>query len=152
MFKITTSKSTSADAGPRSRRIPNAVGIVLIIAGLALVGSTLRSAFRRDDVNQTPPLALLVDSSEIRQQEDALAGVFATGDDEGDRAIVIDVGGKIRLQVLGPRETVQIETAGTYRLGRRDRKLYLTVANGGEIEAANRDTLVYYRDTYHRTR
>ncbi len=152
MFKISTSNPASAGARPHSRRIPNAIGIVLIVASLALVGITLRSAFRADDVNRTPPLAVLVNPSEIRQREDALAGVFATGDDEGDRAIVIDVGGKIRLQVLGPRETVRIETAGTYRLGRRDRKLYLAVANGGEIEAANRDTLVYYRDTYRRTR
>ena len=142
----------SAGTGPRRRLVPNAVGIVLIAAGLALVGFSLRSAWRIDDVNQTPPLTLLVDPAEIVQQEQALTGVFSTGDDEGDRAIVIDAGGKIRLQELGPRGAVPTETAGTYRFGRRDHKLYLQVANGGQIEAANRDTLVYYRDTYRRVR
>jgi len=156
MFKLTTSNladgARNAGPGPRTRLISNAVGILLIAAGLALVGITLRSAFRIDNVNQLPPLALLVDPSEIGRQEEALAGAFATGDDEGDRAIVIDVGGKIRLQELGPHGVVQIETVGTFRLGRRDHKLYLAVVDGGQIEAANRDTLVYYRDTYHRVR
>ena len=156
MFKNTTSNladdASSAGTGPRPRLIPNAIGVVLIAAGLALAGSTLRSAFRIDDVNQTLPLAPLVDPAEIVQQEEVLAGAFATGDDAGDRAIVIDVGGKVRLQELGAHGTVQLETAGTYRLGRRDRKLYLAIAHGGQIEAANRDTLVYYRDTYRRVR
>jgi hypothetical protein len=141
-------KARTARTGPRSRLVPNTVGVVLIATGLALIGSTLRSAFRIDDVNQTPPLAPLVDPAEMLQQEQALAGTFATGDDEGDRAIVIDVGGKVRLQELGAHGTVQFETAGTYRLGRRDRTLYLAIANGGQIEVTNRDTLVYYRDTY----
>jgi hypothetical protein len=156
MFKNTTSNladdASNAGTGPRSRLIPNAIGVVLIAAGLTLVGSTLRSAFRIDDVNQTPPLAPLVDPAEIVQQEEVLAGVFTTGDDAGDRAIVIDVGGKVRLQELGAHGTVPLETAGTYRLGRRDRRLYLAIAHGGQIEAANRDTLVYYRDTYRRVR
>jgi hypothetical protein len=143
-------KARTARTGPRSRLVPNTVGVVLIATGLALIGSTLRSAFRIDDVNQTPPLAPLVDPAEMLQQEQALAGTFATGDDEGDRAIVIDVGGKVRLQELGAHGTVQLETAGTYRLGRRDRTLYLAIANGGQIEVTNRDTLVYYRDTYRR--
>ena len=156
MFKSTTNDldddARHAGIGPRSRLVPNAIGIVLIAAGLTLVAISLRSAWRVEDVNQSPPLALSVDSTDILQQEQALAGAFATGDDEGDRAIVIDVGGKVRLQELGPHGAVQHETAGTYRFGRRDHKLYLAVSNGGQIEAANRDTLVYYRDTYHRTR
>ena len=139
-----------AGPGPRPRRLSNTVGVVLIAAGLALAGSAFSSALRIDDVNQTPPLAPLVDPAEMLQQEQALAGTFATGDDEGDRAIVIDVGGKVRLQELGAHGTVQLETAGTYRLGRRDRTLYLAIANGGQIEVTNRDTLVYYRDTYRR--
>jgi hypothetical protein len=155
MFKSTTNDldddARHAGIGPRSRLIPNAVGIVLIAAGLTLVVTMLRSAFRIDEVNRSPPLALLVDPAEMLQQEQALAGAFATGDDEGDRAIVIDVGGKIRLQELGPHGIVQFEMASAFQLGRRDRKLYLAVANGGQIEAANRDTLIYYRDTYHRT-
>ena len=156
MFNITTNHLAAdahrAGTGPRSRLVPNAVGVVLMATGLTLVVTTISSAFRIDDVNQSPPLTLLADPAEMIQQEQALAGTFATGDDEGDRAIVIDVGGKIRLQELGPRGAVQLETAGTYRLGRRDRKLYLAIANGGQIEATNRDTLVYYRDTYRRTR
>ena len=138
--------ATLADA----RRHDLAATFTPVATGLALIGSTLRSAFRIDDVNQTPPLAPLVDPAEMLQQEQALAGTFATGDDEGDRAIVIDVGGKVSQQELGAHGTVQLETAGTYRLGRRDRTLYLAIANGGQIEVTNRDTLVYYRDTYRR--
>jgi len=156
MFKSPTNDldddARRAGIGPRSRLIPNAIGVVLIAAGLTLLVATLRSAFRLDDVNQSPPLALLVDPTETLQQEQALAGAFATGDDEGDRAIVVDVGGKVRLQELGSHGAVQLETAGTYRLGRRDRKLYLAIAHGGQIEVANRDTLIFFRDTYHRTR
>ena len=70
---------------------------------------------------------------------------------KGDRVIAIDAGGNVRLQELGAHGTVQSETAGTYRLGRRDRRLYLALADGGQIEVTNRDTLVYYRDTYRRT-
>jgi hypothetical protein len=156
MFKIKTSnlvdEAHRAGTGPRSRLVLNAVGVMLMAGGLTLVVTTLRSAFRIDDVNQSPPLVLLVDPTDMLQQEQALAGAFATGDDEGDRAIVIDIGGKVRLQELGSHGAVQLDTAGTYRLGRRDRKLYLAVAHGGQIEVTNRDTLIYYRDTYHRTR
>jgi len=147
-----TDGASRAGPGPRRRLIPNAIGVVLIAAGLTLVGASLRSAFRLDDVNQTPPLARLVDSAEMLQQEQALAGTFATGNDEGDRAIVIDVGGKLRLQELGPHGQVRLETAGTYRVGLRDRKLFLAVANGGQIEVTNRDRIDYYRDIYRRTR
>ena len=156
MSEITTNchADDAHRAGPRPRRrlIPNAIGVVLIAAGLTLVGSSLRFAFRIENVNQTPPLALLVDPTEIVQQEQALGGTFATGDDEGDRAIVIDVGGKVRLQELGPHGAIQRDTATTFRLGRRARKLYLAVADGGQIEVTNRDTIVYYRDIYRRTR
>ena len=103
-------------------------------------------------MNQNPPLTPLVDPAEIAQQEQALVGTFTTGDDEGDRAIVIDAGGKIHLQELGSRGTVQIDTADTYRPGRRNGKLFLAVARSGQIEVASRDTLVFYRDTYRRTR
>jgi hypothetical protein len=142
----------SAGTGPRPRLVLNVVGVVLIAAGLALLGSSLRSALRIDDVNQNPPLTPLVDPVEIVQQEQALAGTFTTGDDEGDRAIVIDVGGKIRLQDLGAHGAVQFDTAATYRPGRRDRKLYLAVLNGGQVEVTNRDTIVYYRNIYRRVR
>jgi hypothetical protein len=156
MSEITTSSHANdvrnANPRPRPRVIPSTIGVVLIAAGLTLVGSTFRPAFRIDNVNQTPPLALLVDPAETIQQEEALTGTFATGDDEGDRAIVIDVGGKVRLQELSPHGAVQRDTATTFRLGRRDRKLYLAVANGGQIEVTNRDTIVYYRDIYRRTR
>jgi len=47
---------------------------------------------------------------------------------------------------------VRLETAGTYRVGLRDRKLFLAVANGGQIEVTNRDRIDYYRDIYRRTR
>ena len=141
-----------AGPGPRPRRLSNAVGVVLIAAGLALAGSAFSSALRIEDVHQPPPLALLADPAEIAQQAEALVGTFVTGDDEGDRAIVIAADGKVRLQELGPHAAVQIETAGTYRFGRRDRRLYLAIANGGQIEVTNRDTLVYYRDIYRRAR
>ena len=156
MFKVTPSPladdARRAGARPQPRRLHQAVAVALIAAGLALVGYTLHSALRIDDVNQVPPLPLLVDPAEIAQQEQALAGAFATGNAEGDRAIVLHADGKIRLQELGPRGAVQGETADTYRLGRRDQKLYLAVAHGGQIEVTNRDTLVYYRDTYRRAR
>ena len=55
MSEITTSSHAddvhNAGPRPRPRLIPNAIGVVLIAAGIALVGSAFRSAFRIDNVN-----------------------------------------------------------------------------------------------------
>jgi hypothetical protein len=128
------------------------IAVVLALAGLALVGYAIRAASIIDDVNRRPPLTLLTDATDIARQQTALAGAFATGDAPGDRGLIIDAAGTVRFQVLGARGAVQSEDADTGRFGRRDSTLLLVTTQSGEIEITHRDTLVYYGDTYRRTR
>ncbi len=141
----------AVDPAPPARHSRNAAAICILVAGLLLNGYTVYSFFYIDDVNRPPPVSLLTDAAEIDAHRTAAAGRYATGRAEGDRVIEIDSTGRIRfLRLTSAGE--QADSEDTFRIGRLDTKLCLATNDNGVIEVLNIDTLVYYRDTYRRSR
>jgi hypothetical protein len=81
----------------------------------------------------------------------AIASTFATGTQPGDRVITITADGKIKFVEVGLKDGFANNT-DTFRLGRHDKKLCLLTIDSGVVDIVNPDILIYYRDTYRRTR
>ncbi len=127
------------------------IAITMLAIGLALNGYTLYSFFYIDSVDTKPAVVLLTDPVEISAQQRNIVGTFATGSAPGDRVIVIGADGTVRFSEIGTRKSVA-ENSDTYRLGRHDGRLCLTTPDSGVIDVVNLEAVVYYRDTYRRTK
>lgn len=142
-------------AAPSSAPVQSAphhgIAITILIAGLLLNGYTLYSVFYIDDVNKKPPIELVTDPKELAGLEQSVAGHYATGNAPGDRTISIGRDGRVRFfRVLGTGE--RMESDDTFRIGRHDGKVCLTMPDSGVIDVNNIDSIVYYRDIYRRTK
>lgn len=131
---------------PMGRRI---VSIVLLVAGLTLISHTLNSVFVRPDTRPARDLAFVTDPADLKRRQNDVAGVFATGQQAGDRQLTITADGHIVFAELGPRQSLGNATE-TYRIARRGSRTVLVTTHGGVIEALEFNTLVYYGDTYRR--
>lgn len=127
------------------------IALAILIAGLSLNGYTLYSVVYTESVEEKPAVTLLTDNAEIAKRQADLAGTYATGDQPGDRAIVVTADGKVKFIEVGARANFA-ESADTYRPGRHEAKLCLATAESGVVDVLNPDTLLYYRDTYRRAK
>ncbi len=96
-------------------------------------------------------LALLTDANEIQQLSRNFTGTFQTGDNPGDRAIVIAADGTVRFIEFATRNR-QTESRDTYQIGRHAGKLCFSTTDNGVVEVSNPDALIYYRDIYRRVK
>jgi len=127
------------------------IAITILLTGLALNGYTLYSAFYSESVNVKTAVTLLIDPAELAAHGHDVVGTYATGDQNGDRVIVVTADGRVAFSEIGNTRSVNNGT-DTYRLGRHDKKLCLTTIDSGIIDVTNIDTVVYYRDVYRRTK
>lgn len=149
-----TAPETPAEIGQPDTKAPTpnrAIAAAILIAGLALNGYTLYSVFYTETVDEKPAVTLLIDPAEITAHKNDVIGSFATGSQPGDRVITIDAGGKIKFAEIGARAGYN-DNADTFRLGRIGKNYCLTTVDSGIVEVVNIDTLLYYRDTYKRTK
>jgi hypothetical protein len=127
------------------------IAFAILVAGIALNGYTLYSVFYTESVNAPPNVILLTDATEIEARSREAVGTFATGTQPGDRVITITADGKIKFVEIGLKDGFANNT-DTFRLGRHDKKLCLLTIDSGVVDIVNPDILIYYRDTYRRTR
>ena len=128
------------------------IAIGMLVIGLGLNGYTLYSAFYFDDVNKTPPLMLINDQREVQDTRLRLAGTYTTGDEPGERAIVVETDGKVKIYLLGANGSLVSPTAYEYRPGKRENRLFLAVHGLGQIEVVTREKLILFGDSYLRSR
>ncbi len=128
----------------------HSIAFAMLVVGLALNGYTLYSAFYIADINVALPLVLLTEKNDIKKQTEILAGTYVTGAEVGDRCIVVAPDGVVRLQEFAAKGTVRNQSSHPFGFGKRDDKLFIAMKPKGQIEVANRDTLVLYGDTYKR--
>lgn len=127
------------------------IAFAILLAGLALNGYTLYSVFYTVSVNEPPAVVLLTDAKEIDLRGRELLGTFATGSQPGDRMITITADGKIKFFQLGGKDGFTNNT-DSFKLGHHDKRLCLFTLDSGVVDTAGPDTLIYYRDTYRRTK
>lgn len=128
-----------------------AIAFAILVAGLGLNGYTLYSVFYMESVNIAPAVVLLTDPAELAARGRDAVGSYATGGLPGDRVISVTADGKIRFFELGGKDDMTHNT-DTFKLGRHNKKFCLLTADSGVVQIVNPDTLLYYRDTYRRTK
>jgi hypothetical protein len=159
---ITQLETSSSSRAPFSEHIPSppasppraphrGIAAAILVTGFALNGYTLYSVFYVEEVNSRPDVTLITDAAELKMRRHDVVGVFATGGKPGDRTIEISPDGRVKFSELGLR-TGAAETTDTYRVGRHAGKLCLATTDSGTIDVLNIDALIYYRDTYRRTK
>lgn len=127
------------------------IAITILVAGLLLNGYTLYSVFYIEDVNEKPAIELVTDAKELAGLQRSVVGHYATGSDAGDRAIEVTADGRVRfLRIHANGE--RADGDDTFRIGRHDAKVCLATRDSGVIDVNNIDSIVYYRDTYRRTK
>jgi len=139
--------AASAKAGITPNR---GIAAAILIAGLALNGYTLYSVFYTASVNEKPAVTVLTDPAEITAHQHDALGTYATGNQPGDRVIEVRPE-SVKFSELGAHGGLA-DNSDTYRLGRHEKNLCLATVESGVIDISNIDTLVYYRDTYRRTK
>lgn len=145
-------EAEGAYVSPAARRAPTsnrAVAVAVLVAAVALNSYTVTSIVRTDSVNEVPALDFVVDPAEVSNRQRELEGRYATGDRPGDRIIVVKADGTVQFSELGTKAPVGSDR---FRLARRNGKLCLATGASGVIDVLNIESLVYYRDTYRRTR
>jgi len=142
--------STPAASNPKGAS-HYAIVFSLVFAGLALNSYTIYSVFNIESVAQLPAVVVLTDLNERTTRCRDAIGSYATGSRSGDRVITIISDGKIRFSERGSPDAISINT-DTFRLGRRDKRLCLLTAESGVVDFVNPDTLLYYGDTYRRSK
>jgi hypothetical protein len=139
------------ETAARSAKPNYGIAVAILFAGLALNGYTIYAVSYSQTVNVRPAVTLLTDPAEISAHKNDVLGTFATGNQPGDRTITINASGKITFAEVGARGAYN-ENVDTIRLGRLGKDYCLTTVDNGVIEVVNIDTLIYYRDTYKRTK
>lgn len=149
--RVPLQESAKSLPAPPASAPNRGIAVAILVAGLALNGYTLYTVFYVENVNVRPDLTLITDAAEIKMRQHDVIGVFATGGEPGDRMIEVSKDGRVMFSELGSR-TGASGTSDTYRIARRAGKLCLATTDSGVIDVLNIDTLVYYRDTYRRTK
>jgi hypothetical protein len=131
---------------PMSRSVTT---LVLLFAGVALMAqAVLPRAAPTIDSSPTDVVAVN-DPAEVKTRQQAVTGIYATGDQAGDRLLTVSADGHIVFAELGARQSLG-NSADSYHLGRRGQQTCLVTPRSGIIEARDANTLVYYGDTYRR--
>ena len=134
-------------ASPPEPRKRVEVDAVAIAANTWLVAR----AFRAEPVDAPAGGTLVTDAREVVPLQQAAAGTYRTGAAPGDRLIRIAAGRRIDFLQITADEP-RLVSSDTFEFLRDGRQLRLATAASGTVDVTNIDTLVYYRDTYRRTR
>ena len=150
-FPFSSSRSTHSYTGTRASTFRDAIAFAILITGLALNGYTIYSVFYAQSVHEIPSVVVLTDAAELATLHREAIGSYATGNQPGDRVITVTPEGKIRFFELGTKDGLSINT-DSFRLGRHDKRFCLLTSESGVVDFVNPDTLLYYRDTYRRSK
>lgn len=146
-----TGAAEGAPPAPRQPPANRGIAAAILAAGLAVNAYTVYSAFNTETVNPRPAVTLVTDATEAGNRLREIAGTYATGSQPGDRVIEIRADGTALFSALGAKG-VRNYGSETFKLGKQGGKFALALRDAGLIEIQNLDTVVYYRDTYRRTK
>lgn len=126
------------------------IALGILFVGLVLNGYTLYSALYVDDVNRVPALTPITSQTEVQDYRQRFAGQYVTGNEPGDRGITLEANGSLRLFQFGDQHRVLNASTFDYVLGRRERRIFISVHGVGQIEVPDTQRLIFFGDTYKR--
>lgn len=136
---------------PGSVLLRNFLATAALLIGVGLAGVGVQRVSRIDDVNATPPIDWVTQTTELESLGASAVGRYITGKEPGDRGIEIRPDGRLRFfRILENSERSESEVSS--RLGRINGRLNFVTPHEGLVEVVNIDNLSYYRDVYRRVR
>ena len=129
----------------------SAMTLVLLCTGVILLVVALKPVFSPEITPLSPPVDVepVTDPADREARQAAVRGLFATGQQTGDRHLTISADGYVVFAELGPRQSLGAG-ADSFTIVRRDQQTGLLTTRSGLIEAIDRNTLLYFGDTYRR--
>lgn len=144
------SEQAALTAAPPPQPANPAVGYALLAFALLINVYTVYSMFSKPaQIDDKSDVVYATDAIEIARQERAVAGTYATGHTAGNRILVVGGDGSLQYSEIGAPGNPPPWT-GTYRVGSRNQILCLSVDGASIVDVIDPNTLVYYRDTFHR--
>jgi hypothetical protein len=127
-----------------------AVGYALLALAVLINIYTVCSIFSKPpQIDDKSDVVYATDANVIAQRQRAVAGTYATGQTPGNRVLVIGGDGSLQYSEIDAPGNPPPWT-GTYRIGSRNENLCLSVDGASVIDVVDSNTLMYYRDTFHR--
>ncbi len=143
-----TSAATSA-APEDTGRVPRWLKVAVMAVIIVGCNGTAAWLLLRAPRSPAPPYTLLV-PGESAALLGKVAGEYRTGSQEGDRRLVIDPDGTLRLARFGPNQAVTQPTTKTARGALVDNRPALITSDPAAITLKDADTLVFFGVTYKR--
>lgn len=134
---------------PKARH--RGIAAMILVLGIALNGYTVYSSRYTESVNELPAVTLITDPSELITRQHDVVGTFATGAQKGDRVIEVARDGSIKFSEIDSPKGLG-NGSDTYQLGRLENRLCLITRGNGVVNVVNIETMMYYGDTYRRTK
>lgn len=134
---------------PRSTRL--ILNPLIVALGLGASGYFVHRALRAEPIEPAPAVALVADEQQITALRNASADEYRTGGQPGDRLLRLSVEGEVEFYQQTP-QGLRSDGVDRFSPARDGRQLRFVTNRCGVIEVVNIDTLIYYGDTYHRTR
>jgi len=146
------SEQAAPAAAPPPRPSNPAVGYALLAFALLINIYTVYSMFSKPpQVDDKSDVVYATDANEIARKQQAVAGTYATGHTPGNRILIISADGSLQYSEIGAPGNPPPWT-GTYRVGSRNEAFCLSVDGASVIDVVDPNTLMYYRDTFRRTK
>ncbi len=136
---------------PRPAAPHRGIAAAILVAGLLLNAYTLYSVVYVDSVNQKADVTLITNPAEAAAREKEILGIYATGNQKGDRVITILPDRQVKFSEVGKTGPLA-ESTDSFEVAKRGTKICLTTKDSGAIDVLNLETVVYYRDTYRRAK
>jgi hypothetical protein len=151
-IKSAPAREESEQAAPAAAPPPSSptVGYALLVFALLINVYTVYSMFSKPaQIDDKSDVVYASDANEIAQRQQAVAGTYATGRTAGNRILIVGEDGSLQYSEIGAPGNPPPWT-GTYRVGSRNQNLCLSVDGASVIDVIDPNTLIYYRDTFHR--
>ena len=140
-----THSAPSLDTGSVPRWAKVAI-MTLLIIGFNVTAVWL---LMRPPANFAPKFTLLPEF-ESRALLTKMSGEYVTGSHEGDRRLIIEADGTLRMSKFGARNTILDETTKTARGGLTDGRAALITSDPDVLTIKDSDNIVLYGTTYRR--
>jgi hypothetical protein len=150
--KPAPAEEAAEQLGPAAAPTPShpGVGYALLAFALLINIYTVLSLFSKPpQIDDKSDVVYAADAHEITQKQQAVAGTYATGHTSGNRILVVGGDGSLQYSEIGAPGNPSPWT-GTYRVGSHHQNFCLSVDGASVIDVVDPNTLIYYRDTFHR--
>lgn len=137
------------DAAP-SRPRRTLLALTLLLAGLGLIIWSIDAYLHTEEKPAAPASTPVTDTASVARYRAQLAGAYATGNEPGDRRIILAADGGIIFRQLGADATPADESSDTCTIGLDNQLLCLVTTKSGAITVQPGGSLLYYGDTYYR--